>query len=98
QHGIRGIHGGHLLLQDQVEDDPDDLITEPKRPSSSLKHPEPAHAALAPKAVRGEGEERDKHQHSAHDIAYPDSNLTTGEQQARRRQYRRKHYGSNKQQ
>ncbi len=69
QENVRGMHGGHFLLQHEIPDDPDDLVAEPETPSGGLKHPENSKAALAGKAILRKCEKRGEHQESTNDVA-----------------------------
>jgi hypothetical protein len=62
QESVGRIHSRDLLLQNEIEDDPNCLIAKPKPPSRSLKNPKPADAALAGGSVPGKCKEGAQHQ------------------------------------
>ena len=84
QQRVRGMHGRHLPLQDQIKRDPHHLVAEPERPARGLQPPEPAHAAFARHALPGKREQRRKHEQRAHNVAEP------GQDEALRKRRRRR--------
>ena len=95
QENVRGIHGGHFLLQHEIPHDPDYLIAEPEAPPGSLKHPENSKAPLAGEAIQSKCEKRGEHEQGTDDVADCDASESGRKNGTREYQHRgEKHSGT----